>query len=62
MINMKHITAYFTVMEWLGSDCQAAQLNRFLEPVWDLQSLQLVIGMTSQFICTKSFTLLCQGQ
>lgn len=27
MINMKHITTYFTVMEWLGSDCQAAQLN-----------------------------------
>lgn len=26
-INMKHITTYFTVMEWLGSDCQAAQLN-----------------------------------
>lgn len=39
MINVKHITAYFTVVEWLGSDCQAAQLDGFLEPGRDLQPL-----------------------
>lgn len=38
-INDQHATTYFTVMEWLGSDCQAAQLYGFLEPSWDLQSL-----------------------
>lgn len=62
MINMNHITTYLTVMEWLGPDSQAAQLDGFLEPRWDLQALQLVVGMTSQFVRTESFTLFCQGK
>lgn len=48
-------------MKWLGPDCEAPQLNGFLKSSWNLQALQLVIGMTSQFIGAQSFALLCQG-
>lgn len=60
MINKNHIRTYLTVMEWLGPDSQAAQLDGFLEPGGHLQALQLVVGMASQLVRSESSALLRQ--
>lgn len=57
-----HSSPYLAVMEGLGTDGQAAQLDRLLEASWDPQPLQLLVGMASQFVCPKSSALLCQGK
>lgn len=49
---------HLAVMEGLGADGQAAQLDGLLEPGGNLQSLQLVIGMPGQFVGAQGLALL----
>lgn len=53
---------HLAVMEGLGADGQAAQLDGLLEPAGDLQALQLVIGVPGQFVGTQGLALLGQSE
>lgn len=43
---------HLTVVEGLGTDGQAAQLNALLELVGNLEALQLVVGVPGQLVGT----------
>lgn len=53
---------HLAVMEGLGADGQAAQLDGLLEPAGDLQALQLVIGVPGQLVGTQGLALLGQSE
>ena len=59
---MRELCPHLTVMEGLGADGQAAQLDGFLEPGRNMQALQLVIGMSGQLVGTQGLALLSQSE
>lgn len=59
---LRELCPHLTVMEGLGADGQATQLNGLLEPGGDLQTLQLVVGMSGQLVGTQGFALLGQSE
>lgn len=53
---------HLTVMEGLGADGQAAQLDGLLESGGGLQALQLVVGVPGQLVGAQGLALFGQGE
>lgn len=60
--SLRGLCPHLVVMEGLGADGQAVQLDGLLEPGRDVQAPQLVIGVPGQFVGTQGPALLGQSE
>ena len=53
---------HLSIVEGLGPDGEAAQVNSVLEALWQPQHPQLLVGRAGQLVGSEVFTLLGQGE